>query len=195
MNANHFGRILRRSVSVARAPSVFAGLLLAAAIAGCGRSESAGGEGTDRAAGRADDGMPICQFLSKEQVSAVLPNNDGGMDMSPGSELTKNVKSYQCSYTAVHDTDLDLMTVIITVGADSSAFTFIKPSRSSKKDFPIFRDVDIAEGGMLYGKPGDIQVEAWKGTTLISLALTAPGAERHADQLVNFTKLVASKVG
>lgn len=195
MNANQFGRSPRCSVSVAREARVFAALLLAAAIAGCGRTESAGGESTDQAAGRADGGMRICQFLSKDQVSAVLPNNDGGVDMSPGSGLTKNVSSYQCSYTAVHDTDMDLMTVIITVGADSSAFTFIKPSRSSKQDFPIFRDVEIAEGGMLYGKPGDIQVEAWKGTTLISVELKAPGAERHAEQLVNFTKLVASKVG
>jgi hypothetical protein len=194
MNANHFGRTRRRSVSLARAPLVFAALLLAAAIAGCGRRESEGGESSDQAAGRTDGGMPICQFLSKEQVSAVLPNNDGGMDVSLGSGLTKNARSYQCSYTAVHDTDADLMTVIVTVGADSSAFTFIKPSRSSKQDFPIFRDVDIAEGGMLYGKPGDIQVEAWKGTTLISVELTAPGAERHADQLVDFAKLVASKV-
>src|SRR5215208_7770940 len=195
MIGNHFARILRLSRSVAREPSLFTALLLAAAIAGCGSGESAGGEGTDQAASRADGGMPICQFLSKEQVSAVLPNNDGGKDMSPGSGLTRNVKSYQCSYTAVHDTDADLMTVIITVGADSSAFTFIKPSRSSKQDFPIFRDVDIAEGGMLYGKPGKIQVEAWKGTTLISVELRAPGAERHAEELVNFTKLVASKVG
>src|SRR5829696_3081304 len=102
MNANHFRGILRRSMSVAREPSVFAALLLVAAIAGCGRSESASGESIDQAAGRADGGVPICQFLSKDQVSAVLPNNDGGVDMSPGSELTKNVKSYQCSYTAVH---------------------------------------------------------------------------------------------
>ena len=195
MNANHIGSILRRSASVARESGVFAALLLAAAIAGCGSGESAGGESTDQAANRADGGMPVCQFLSKEQVSAVLPNNDGGKDMSPGSGLTENVKSYQCSYTAVHDTAMDLMTVIITVGADSSAFTSIRPSRSSKQDFPIFRDVDIAEGGMLYGKQGDIQVEAWKSTTLISVELKAPGAERHADQLVNFTKLIASKVG
>jgi hypothetical protein len=194
MNAHHFGRTRRRSVSLARAPVVFAALLIAAVIAGCDGSESAG-ESSDQAAGRADGAMPICQFLSKEQVSAVLPNNDGGMDVSLGSGLTKNVRSYQCSYTAVHDTDADLITVIVTVGADSSAFTFIKPSRSSKQDFPIFRDVDIAEGGILYGKPGDIQVEAWKGTTLISVELTAPGAERHADQLVDFAKLVASKVG
>lgn len=199
MNANRSGRTRnthRCSTSVPRGLSAIATILLATAVSGCGSGEGARAEGTREQATRTDGGIPICELLSKQQVSAVLPNNDGGMDMSPGSSLTRNIKTYQCSYSAARGNDADLLTVIVLVGSDASALESVKPDRSAKQnDSPIFRDLEIAQGGMLYGKPGDIEVDAWKGTTLISVELIAPNAERHADSLVSLASLVASKVG
>jgi hypothetical protein len=178
-----------------RAVPFAAAILMLTAMSACGRAQ---GEGTDAARSegtRAEGAIPICKLLTAQEVSAVLPKNDGGMEAASGESLAKNTKNYQCSYAAVRGNDADLLTVIVLVASDSAAFRFIKPNPSSKQDsYPIFRELAMGDGAVLYGKPGDIQVETWKGMTVVALELIAPGAERHADDLTRLASIVASKV-
>ena len=171
-------------------------ILALTAMAACGRAQ---GEGIDTGRSEAtstEGSIPICKLLTAQEVSAVLPKHDGGMQVASGESLSKNIKNYQCSYTFVRGTDADLLTVIVLVASDSAAFRFIKPNPSSKQDnFPIFRQLEMGDGAVLYGKPGDIQVETWSGMTVVSLELMAPEAERRADAMVRLASVVAAKVG
>src|SRR5829696_5306917 len=76
--------------------------LLACKGAQSDAAETAGGAS-------ANGTIPICRLLTAEQVSTVLPNHDRGTQMASGPSLTKNVDSYQCSYTAVRGNDADLL--------------------------------------------------------------------------------------
>jgi len=178
-----------------RAVPVAAAVLMLAVTTACGRAEGEGTGTSQIATASAEGPIPICKLLTAQEVSAVLPKNDGGMEAASGESLAKNTKNYQCSYAAVHGNDADLLTVIVLVATDNSAFGFIKPNVSSKRDdFPIFRELNMGDGAVLYGKPGEIEVETWKGMTVVSLKLIAPGAERHADDLTRLASVVASKV-
>jgi hypothetical protein len=177
------------------ASAVAAAALIFTALPASGRAH---GDSTDAANGEgasADGPIQVCKLLTTEEVSSVLPKHDGGMQVASGPGLTKNIQNYQCSYSAVRGNDADLMTVIVSVAADSAAFRSIKPRPASKKDdFPIFKELTIGEGAILYGKPGDIKVETWNGKTVVELELIVPQAERHADALARMASIVASKV-
>jgi hypothetical protein len=169
-------------------------VMLAIVGAGCG-----GGEGPttgSASAGSAGGKIQPCQLLTAAQVSSVLPNHDDGFVAADGSSLVKGVESYQCSYTARRESDLDMLIVILTVASDPKYFEeWIKPSPSAKKDaHPIFREVAIGDGGMLYGDTDEIEVEAWKRSTLISVQLDKPGAASQAEAVVALATAVAAKI-
>jgi hypothetical protein len=186
---------MRRHNSLLHPCAVAAAFLVLTALGAAGRALGEGTEAAGRDAASAAGDIRICDALTAEQVSTVLPKHDGGTQMASGPSPANNIKLYQCSYGAVRGTDVDFLTVVVLVGADRAAFEFIKPNRSAKRDsFPIFQELKIGDGGMLYGKPGEIEAETWKGTTVVSLKLVAPEAERHADAIVRLTSIVVTTV-
>jgi hypothetical protein len=170
-------------------------LLLVVGGAACGSGE---GQSTESSTGSGSSSGKIqpCDLLTDAQVSSVLPNHDGGSVAAGGASLVKGVESYQCSYAAKRDNDMDLLLVILTVASDQKYFDeWIKPNPSSKKEaHSIFRDVTIGDSGMLYGDADEIEVEAWKRSTLISVKLDKPGAGNQADAMIALATAVAAKI-
>jgi hypothetical protein len=173
-------------------PPAAIGWLLAAALVACAQGDG------ERAAVASSDGddLPICDLLTDDQVSSVLPGHDGGFVAASGASLMEGVKSYQCSYSATRGEGEDLLTVILTVGSDVEQFNdWIKPGRSAKQEIhEIYRDLEVADGGMLYGEPDDMNADAWQGTTLVSLELMAPDAERRSEALAALAAAVVAKL-
>jgi len=185
--------MFRLSLALYRAPN---GLLLVALLAvfACG--------GSDRTP-EADDtvtadpnALQICELLTDDEVSTVLPGHDGGMVASSGGSLVDGIDTYQCSYTAFRDGDPGLMTVIVSVAASEELFETIKPNASMHRDFGGFREVEIAGGGgfVWLQPPGDLTVTAWKGWSEIELQLMVDESETHADALHALTSVVAAKI-
>jgi len=83
----------------------------------------------------------------------------------------------------------------VTVASTDELFESIKPTASVMRDiYDNFREVDVADGGFVYGEPDDMTVDAWKGRAVISLELMTPDAETHADDLVALASTVAAKI-
>lgn len=165
--------------------------LVVALLAGCG-------DGSGQDAQTAADGsdIEVCDLLTDEQVSSVLPGHDGGFVAASGASMSEGISSYQCSYSAHRPGDFDLLTLVLTIASDPEDFEqWVKPSRFSREEgYPDLRDLEIGDGGMLFGDPDDVEVEVWKGLTLISLALMAPGAKSRSDALVDLAAVVAAKI-
>ena len=159
------------------------------AVSGCG------GDGASEETPASGGGIQICDLLTDEEVSTALPNHDEGFVASSGGSLMEGVDTYQCSYSAQEGERYDLMTVIVTVGSDPEQFEdWIRPSRSSKEAYGNFRELEITDGGFLYGEPEDMKVDVWEGTTLISLNLMAPGAESRSGALVELASRIVAKL-
>jgi hypothetical protein len=139
------------------------------------------------AAGPAGDIKP-CELLTPAQVATVLPKAGEGWVAADGESLIPGVKSYQCSYL---DPVPNTFTVVVTVAADDAAFRKIAPSESRHEDD---RQVAVGDRGWVFGGESDLEVEAVKGPTVISLNLMGEGAGQRADALVELARLVALKV-
>lgn len=166
-------------------------LFVLCALAACG-------ETTERPASASADEEEewVCNLLTDDQVATVLPGHDGGFVAASGASLVEGEKIYQCSYSVPESVDFDLMTVIVTVDSDAEYFeTWTKPKPGPKQEMnEIYRDLDVADGGMLYGDPDDIEVEVWKGTTLISLGLDKDGAAGLSEELIALASRVAGQI-
>jgi hypothetical protein len=166
--------------------------LMVALLAGCGD-----GSGQDAQTAAADGSdIEVCELLTNEQVSSVLPGHDGGFVAASGAPVSEGISSYQCSYSAHRTDDFDLLTLVLTIASDPDDFEqWVRPRRSSREEgYPDLRDLEIGDGGMLFGDQDDMEVEVWNGLTLISLELTAPGAKSRSDALVDLAAVVAAKI-
>ena len=168
-------------------------LFVLCAVAACGDG-AAEGDPVQTAAAEGD-GIAICDLLTDAEVSGVLPGHDGGDVAKSGGSMVAGVDSYQCSYSAVQGSEFNLMTVIVTVASSAELFDSIKPTASVTREiYDNFREIQIADGGFLYGAPDDMKVDAWKGASVISLELMTPQAESHGDALVALASTVAAKI-
>lgn len=171
--------------------SMFLGL--AVAVAACGGAEkgsSSGGSEVDVSEASGLGGR-VCDLLSSEQVSSVLPGHDGGSVTHSGGSLLKGVDAFQCSYTVVSGTDLRLLTVILNVASTDELFATIKPSGSANEKEDA---VSIGDGGWSWGAGDDWKIRAMKGRTLVDLELMAPDAKASAAQLLNLAKTIVDKL-
>lgn len=166
---------------------------VAAAFAACGGAE----QGSSSARAEADvaepsgSGVQVCNLLSSEQVSSVLPGHDGGSVTHSGGSLLKGVDAFQCSYTVISGADLRLLTVILNVASTAELFDTIKPSGSAHEKEEA---VSIGDGGWSWGAEDNWKVSVMKGRTLVDLELMAPNAKARAAQLLGLAKTIVDKL-
>jgi hypothetical protein len=133
-----------------------------------------------------------CELLTSEQVETVLPGHDDGFTAASGGSLMKGVDSYQCSYS---DEDYNLLTVIVHVAVDKENFDWIKPKPKVIKEIhKNVKDLNIGDGGWLFGSPDDMQLKASKGFTVLELELMSPNAGEKGDALVELAKILMKKL-
>ena len=128
-----------------------------------------------------------CKLLTREQVATVLPNHDGGSVVYAGASLIKGVNAYQCSYA---DTVFHFLTVVLNVAVDDKRFAEIRPGSTITEE----QKVPVADGGWIWGSPGDMKLKAVKGRTVIDLELMAPGADQKGPALVTLGNAIAGKL-
>ena len=171
-----------------------AALLSASVLSGCG-----GGSGpapATIASEAADDGdgdsFGICRMLTTEQVASVLPGHDGGMVTSAGGSLIEGVDSYQCSYTAMRESDVDLLTVVVTIAPDDALYEQIKPSGFAFDDEDA---IDVGNGGWVKDDvPGEFGVVAKKNRAVLRLDLMAGDAQGKSAEMLTLAQAVAAKL-
>jgi hypothetical protein len=164
-------------------------------LAGCG--QPAGTPSTTTASTpeveEADgDSFGICRMLTAGQVAGVLPGSDRGSATNGGGSLIEGVDSWQCSYVAARDADLDLLTVIVTVAPDDALFEQIKVS-----GFAFDDDDAVAVGDSGWkndGSADQFEVVANKGRSVLRISLMAPGAQGKAGQMIALAQAVAAKL-
>lgn len=167
---------------------VLSGLLLA----GCGDQAQPPAAAPAQDAAQDSDGFGICRMLSAEQVASVLPGGDGGSVTQNGGSLIEGVDSYQCSYTAARDADLDLLTLIVTVAPDDAHFAQIEVS-----GFAFDEDDAVAVGDSGWKKDDsadEYEIVANKGRSVLRISLMAPGAQGRAGQMLALAQAVAAKL-
>jgi hypothetical protein len=55
-------------------------------------------------------------------------------------------------------------------------------------------ELNIGDGGWLYGDPDDLKLKAIKGYTVIELELTSENAEKKGDALVEIVSILIEKI-
>jgi hypothetical protein len=164
-------------------------------VAGC----SPGGDAeTDSAAGDvAPAGLAVCDLLMADEVTGLLPGHDGGVETRSGESLVQGASMYQCAYTSrgTEPADFDLLTLTVTVAATAEALAEVRPvagDRSAR--YGIFREIQAGEGGFAYGDAGDFMVDAWQGSSVVSLELVVDGAADREDDLVALAVAALSRI-
>jgi hypothetical protein len=173
--------------------SLLGAAALALLLAACGGQTGSEPATTAGAPDSGDgDSFGICRMLTAEQVTSVLPGHDGGSVTSAGGSLIEGVDSYQCSYSAVHGTDLGLLTVIVTVAPDDALFEQIKVS-----GFAFDDDDAVAVGDSAWKKDDsadDFEVVANKGRSVLRIGLMSTGARGKSEQMLALARAVAGKL-
>ena len=171
-------------------------LLVVTLTAGCGGSSTDAGRSAEDSATAAatagsDEDRGPCALLGGDEVATVLPGHDGGMVAANGGSLIKGVDSYQCSYTRVEGTDVQLFTVIVHKAADDAAFEQIRPSKSMHEDD---QPVEAGDAAWVYGDEDDLKLRMLKGHSIVELELMLPDAATRKDAVVELARALAGKV-
>jgi len=132
-----------------------------------------------------------CELLTLEQVKTVLPGSSEGYTAASGGSLMKGVDSYQCSYT---NDKLNLFTVIVHIAVTGEDFNWIKPKDSIRDSYEDARELNIGDGGWLYGKPDDMKVKVAKGYTVVELELMSDNAKEKENALVELASILIEKI-
>jgi hypothetical protein len=172
--------------------------LLAGVACGGGDAGRTAGGGAGRTAGEASEatGLAVCDLLSDEEVTQVMPGHDGGIVTSAGGSLVEGIDVYRCSYTARKDgiAAFDLLNVSVTVAATAELFDQVRPDADPKRNaYDNFAEIESGDGGYTYGDPDEMMVDVWKGTTAVALELVAADAASHTDRLVALAATALSK--
>jgi len=162
-------------------------------LAACGDGGQAP-SGDDRSSGESAEAPGgVCSLLTREQVDAVVPGNDGGREDTSLATAYKDVETEQCRYVHFEDTDMQFLDVFVYRASSDAGF----------------RKVDIS-GRMLMGSPrkldiGDIsflddidsrtiKVASSKGRTVFELSLNSKDAPAKSDQLINLARVLAGEL-
>jgi hypothetical protein len=140
---------------------------------------------------RAGEAIAPCDLLTAEQVATVLAGSDEGMAVKTGGSMIDGVDAYQCSYS---NTDLDMLTVTIHVATDNTLFTEIEPRRPMSELYDEIREIEVGEGGWLYGDPTEMKLTASQGDAVIELELMTADAGESGDALVALGDAVVSHI-
>lgn len=132
-----------------------------------------------------------CDLLTAEEVATVLAASDEGMAVKTGGSMIEGVDAYQCSYS---NPDLDLLTVTVHVATDNTLFTEIEPRRPMSALYDEIREIEVGNGGWLYGDPAEIKLTARLGDAVIELLLMTADAGERADALIALGDAVAADI-
>lgn len=165
-------------------------LLTTLLLGACGGQPPPAVSSTDESAD--GDRFGICRMLSASQVASVMPGSDEGMVASNGGSLIEGVDTYQCSYTAARDGDVDLLTVIVTVARDDERFAQIEPSGFA---FDEEDKVDLGDGGWIKDEQADqFGIVARKGRSVLRMELMASGAQDRSATMIELARAVVDKL-
>lgn len=171
-------------------------LVISTLALACGGGEETPGTAisttnSSNGANRANEAIAPCELLTAEQVATVLADPDEGMAVKTGGSMIEGVDAYQCSYSnASHD----LLTVTVNVATDNTLFTEIEPRRPMSELYDEIREVEVGDGGWLYGDPTEMKLTASQGDAVIALELMTADAGGSGDALVALGEAVASRI-
>lgn len=173
-----------------------AALVISTMVLACGGGEETPSTAisttnSSNVASRSSEAIDPCDLLTAEQVATVLTGSDEGMAVKTGGSMIEGVDSYQCSYS---NTDLDLLTVTIHVATDNILFTEIEPRRPMSELYDEIREIEVGDGGWLYGGPTEMKLTAGHGDAVIELELMTAGAGESGGALVALGDVVASQI-
>jgi len=143
---------------------------------------------SDEAAGGA------CRLLTREQVDAVVPGNDGGSeDAGLTAGLLKEVETSGCRYLHADEADLRYLTVTVYRAQTDKGFADIDIGYMAKKSSP--RKLDIADIAFIDTiDEGWITLSASKGKTVFLLELHSKDAPAKSEQLIALARIVAGEL-
>ena len=136
----------------------------------------------------ASEAIAPCDLLTANEVATVLPGSDEGMTVKSDGSLIEGVDTYQCSYS---NTDSDLLTVIVRVAVDHGRLGQIEPKRPMSELYDEVREIDVGDGGWMYGDSTEMQLAAGQGYTVIDLELMTADAGQRGDELIALGSAVA----
>ncbi len=142
-------------------------------------------------ANRASEAIAPCDLLTTEQIATVLTGSDEGMAVTTGGSMIEGVDAYQCSYS---NTDLDLLTVTVHVATDNTLVSEIEPRRPMSELYDEIREIEVGDGGWLYGDSAEMKLTASQGDAVIELELMTADAGESSDALVALGDAVASQI-
>ncbi|MEJ2151390.1 MAG: hypothetical protein P8Y29_00220 [Gemmatimonadota bacterium] len=142
-------------------------------------------------ASRAAETIAPCDLLTAEEVATVLAGPDEGMAVKTGGSMIEGVDASQCSYSNANN---DLLTVIVHVATDNARFSEIEPRRPMSQLYDEVREIEVGDGGWLYGDPTEMKLTASQGDAVIALELMAADAGESGDALIELGNTIANHI-
>ena len=167
-------------------------MVVAAIITACDNGSQVQAEGAQQASGEAPS--HVCSLLSREQVNAVIPGNEGGQDRDTSeAALLKDVEMEHCSYLHAEGMNMQFLDVIVYKASTDEGFKQIDIGKRARHE--SVRKLDIGDIGFLDDLGDDnLMVTASKGRTVIELKLVSKDANAKSEQLIELARIVAGKL-
>ncbi len=121
----------------------------------------------------------------------MLADPDEGMAVKTGGSMIEGVDAYQCSYSNANH---DLLTVTVHVATDNTLFTEIEPRRPMSELYDEIREIEVGDGGWLYGDPTEMKLTAGQGNSVIELELMTADAGELGDALIELGNTIANHI-
>ncbi len=142
-------------------------------------------------ANRASAAIVPCDLLTAKEVATVLADPDEGMAVKTDGSLIEGVDAYQCSYSNANH---DRLTVIVHVATDNAMLSEVEPRRPMSELYDEIREIEVGDGGWLYGDPTEMKLTASQGDAVIELELMTADAGESGDALIALGDAVASHI-
>jgi len=169
-------------------------VLAIASLAGCGGTEAP--EAVSMSTAKADEGSSgtTCGLLTREQVDAVLPGNDGGNEQStPEASLLTDVEMGHCRYLAIDGSNVKWLDLLVYRASSDEGFEQIKIGEWAHQGSS--RRLEFGDVGFLLDMSDQDEIEATvsTGRTVVELKLDADDAAARSEQLVELARIVTQQ--
>jgi len=165
-------------------------------IAACSGGGDAPGTAAAQAAGvSAEQPGGACGLLSREQVNAVIPDNDGGREKDASeAALLKDVDIEHCRYFHAEGTNLKWLDVLVYRASSEEGFEQIKIGEWAHQGSS--RRLDFGDIGFLQdmSDQNEMVATASKGRVVFELKLYADDAAAKSEQLIELARIVNEKL-
>jgi hypothetical protein len=160
-------------------------------VRGRGRDTARSTTNLNNGAKQASGAIAPCDLLTAQQIATVLADPDEGMAVKTGGSMIEGVDAYQCSYSNANH---DLLTVTVHVATDNTLFTEIEPRRPMSELYDEIREIEVGDGGWLYGDPTEMKLTAGQGNSVIELELMTADAGELGDALIELGNTIANHI-